>query len=295
MFEYGSKITSRLFYFVGVILTFLNLTLLSGNLLATDSNAPTNKTVIVLDLWAPSHVTYICDSTNIEPTYEKLPLSQWLQSKSRINPNRLPLSKLLTLKQISQPDEMGIVNFEVPVNFDALKGEVRLGVFNNDGDFVERCFDGVDRGTNGRCVIWWVINYDPPGKHDIRAQLTYHNGLDSIEIIGPPLLFESSNVCKFFEGASLFNSSGAILQAKLREQTAKFRIELTTPKGKHLKTITGSTTNGMIELDWDLKDDHGKKFMGDSFGGAFYVMYSGDTRTNAPARDTFNRIPDPSN
>lgn len=265
---------------------------------AADSNMQTNLPgEAVPSPYAPTEVSYIFDSTNTEPTYENLPVSQWLQTKTVINPDRLPLSKLLTLKQVSQPDEMGIVRFELPVKYDPVKtngigGNIDFGVLNKDGYFVDFTFSGWERAADGGSHLWWVINYDPPGKHGIRARLNYYKGLDDIEVIGPPLLYDSSNVCQFFEGYSLFNSSGALLQARLREQTAKYRIELTMHNGKHLKTITGSTTNGVINLEWDLKDDHGKKFKGDSFEGAFYVTYPGDTHTNSPAKDTFNRIAD---
>jgi len=192
---------------------------------------------------------------------------------------------------------MGIVRFEIPVKYDAVNtngigGKVYFGVLNKDGDFVDFTFSDWERAADGGCQLWWVINYNAPGKHGIRARLNYYNGLDDIEVIGPPLSYYSSNVCQFFEGYSLFNSSGALLQAKLHEQTAKYRIELIMHNGKHLKTITGSTTNGVINLEWDLKDDHGRKFKGDSFEGAFYVTYPDDSHTNPPAKDTFNRVAD---
>ena len=236
-------------------------------------------------------VRFVTDSTKAEPTYENLPVSQWLQTKTLINPNRLPLSKLLTLTQVSQPDEMSVVKFEVPARYDpvytnnGLGGGVNFGFFNENGDFVCFTFSGCERAADGGCQLWWIINYNAPGKHDIRADLSYYNGMDQIEIIGPPLTYYSSNVCQFFEGYSLFDTTGALLQARLREPTAKYRIELTTQKGKHLKTITGSSTNGTINLEWDLKDDNGKIFKGHSFEGAYYVIYPDDTHTNAPARD----------
>jgi len=281
-------------FFKIVILACLFSTGWRGNLFAADSAAPTNQIVVYGEAGQTS-VTFITDSNQPEPTYQGLPISQWLQTKTMINPDRLPLSKLLTLKQVSQPDDMGIVRFELPVKYDPVKtngmgGTVDFGVFNKDGDFMDFTFSGWERAADGGSHLWWVINYSAPGKHGIRARLNYYNGLDDIEVIGPQLLYDSSNVCQFFEGYSLFNSSGALLQARLREQTAKYRIELTTPKGKHLKTITGSTTNGVINLEWDLKDDHGTKFKGDSFEGAFYVAYPGDTHTNAPAKDTFRDL-----
>jgi hypothetical protein len=259
------------------------------SLFADDSNAPPPLS------WAPTEVSYVCDSTNAEPTYQGLPVSQWIETKTILNPNRLPLAKLLSLKQIFAADEWGQVRFEVPVNYDALTnnpmgGQITVGFFNKDGDFVEGCFTESERVTNGNCLIWWDINYDPPGKHDVRARLTYGNGMDSIQVIGSPLSFYSSNVCRFFEGYSLFNSDGAVLLAKLCEPTAKYRIELKTLEGKRLKVITGSATNGLINTNWDLTDWHGRKFKGDSFDGFFYVTYPDGKSSNAPAGDIYNKL-----
>lgn len=169
-----------------------------------------------------------------------------------------------------------------------------MGGINRDGEFVERCMEDCERATNGHCLLAWNINYDPPGKHNMRARLICENPKllhwDAIAVIGPALTFYSSNACQFFESGSMFDDKGAYLDAKLREQVATYRIELKTAKGKHIKTITGSTTNGMIESDWDLADEHGKNFKEDSFDGFFYVTYPGETLTNAPARKNFNRL-----
>jgi len=260
-----------------------------GNLFAAELNEPTNQPVAGPAFWSPTAVSYICNSNMTEPTYQGLPISQWIQTKTLLNTNRLTLSELLTLKQVSAADEWGIVNFELPINFDML-GELHLGVINNDGDFVECCFEDCERATNSHCLLSWNINYDPPGKHSIRAKLVCYNHFDPITVIGPPLTFYSSNVCQFFESGSMFDSKGAYLDAKLREQVATYRIELKTAKGKHIKTITGSTTNGMIESDWDLTDERGKKFKDDSFDGFFHVAYPDDIQTNAPTRKNFNRL-----
>lgn len=227
--------------------------------------------------------------------YQGSSLGHWMETKTSLDPNRLSLSKLLSLKQVSGADQWGQVGFEVPIKYDALTNnpmgwEITLGYFNKDEDFVEVCFTDSERATDGNCLVWWNTNYDPWGKHDIRTKLTIGNGLDTITIIGPPLPFYSSNVCRFYEGFSLFNSSNATFLAKLREPTATFRVKLTTPEGKRLKVITGSTTNGLINTDWDLTDERGQKFKGDSFYGFFYVAYPDDKTSNAPAGDRFNRI-----
>jgi hypothetical protein len=64
---------------------------------------------------------------------------------------------------------------------------------------------------------------------------------------------------------------GAILYAKVPKTNATYSIELKTISGGHLKTITGSTTNGEIEAHWNLTDEHGNKVTNDSFNAVFNV------------------------
>ncbi len=262
-----------------------------GGALAASPDAGTNK---IATGWAPTSVTFTTDAKK-EPVYQGLPISQWIQTKTAINPKRLSLAELLTLKQTNLDQEWGTARFELPVWYDAtttnhLGGGVDLGWFNNDGDFIPCCFEGCERATNGNCTLWWDINWNSPGRHDLRARLTYYNDLDPITVVGPPTAFYSSNVCQFFEGATFFNSEGTQLYAKLRSPAADFRVELTTSDGKHIKTVTGKAASGYITNEWNLLDDHGKKFAGDAFVATFYVTYPGDKHPHAPARTTFTRI-----
>jgi hypothetical protein len=262
----------------------------TSSAIAMDSNMPP------LIPWAEADVSYICDSTNAEPTYQGLPISKWIQAKTLLNTNQLPLVALLALKQVSNADDWGIVNFELPINYDAVKadksseGQLRLGFLNREGDFVECCYSDYERATNGNCLVWWSINYDSPGRHEIRARLIYHDGLNSIIIIGSPLPFYSSNVCRFPEGSTLFDSTGASIEAKLRERVATYHIDLETLEGKHIKTIAGNTTNGAIDVEWNLVGEHGEKFKNNSFIGLFFVSYPDDSHTNTPAKTQFNKI-----
>jgi hypothetical protein len=245
-----------------------------------------------------TQISYVSDSSNAEPVYQSLPLSQWIQTHTAINPKRLTLAELLTLKMVSFDEEWGTARFELPIWYDAATtnvfgGGVDLGWFNNDGDFIPCSFGGCERATNGNCVLWWDINWNSPGKHDLRARLIYYNNLDPITVVGQPMVFYSSNVCQFLEGATFFNSEGTQLYAKLRSARADFRVELTTLEGKHVKTVTGSTTDGCITNEWNLLDDHGKKFEGDAFTAAFYVTYPDDKQSHGPTKVTFTRVADP--
>jgi hypothetical protein len=113
---------------------------------------------------------------------------------------------------------------------------------------------------------------------------------DQFNLIGPTLSYYSSNTCRFYEDSTLFTDEGAELYAKLREPAAKFRVEVRSLKGRLINNITSSTTNGEINLAWDLTGLDNKKYTNNSFIGAFYVTYPGDTRTNPPVKAQFNKI-----
>jgi len=248
-----------------------------------------NRPVVIPSPWAPTAVSYTCDSNTAEPTYQGLSVSQWIKTKTLINTNQLSLAGLLTLKQVSTANDWGIVNFELPIRFDQ-RGDLHLGVINNNGDFVECCLEACERATNGNCLLSWNINFDPPEKHRLRAKLVCYNHFDPITVIGPPLNFYSSNACQFFESGSMYDAKGAFLDAKLRENVATYRIELKTLKGDHIKTIAGNTTNGMIEADWDLGDEHGNKYTGKSFDGYFHIKYPSESRSSPPAIKEFTKF-----
>jgi hypothetical protein len=257
-----------------------------GSLFATGTNAPTNQKAAVIELPSQTSITFVTDSNQPEPTYQGLSITRWIQAKTSLDTNLLPLSALLTLRQVTSHDEPDIVNFEVPINYDLFQSnscELNLGNLNKNGDFVECCLYDCERAKDGNCLLSWNTTYDPPGKHHLRARLICEGLMlhyDSITIVGPILLFDSTNVLQFFESSSMFDSNSVPMVAKLNEPVAAFKIEITTSEGKHLKTITGSTTDGWINLEWNLICDAGKKFEGDTMNTKIEVTYPDNARTN---------------
>jgi hypothetical protein len=68
---------------------------------------------------------------------------------------------------------------------------------------------------------------------------------------------------------------------RLVESNGLYSIELTSPAGAHLKTLTGRTSNGVIKAHWNLIDDHGRRYTDESFNSTFTVrlLDSGLTQT----------------
>jgi hypothetical protein len=174
---------------------------------------------------------------------------------------------------------------------------IDLGVINKGGDFALCDLYDLERATNGDCLLSWNTGYDSPGKYKLRARLTCDGPKmqwNGMTIIGPALEFNSANDLQFFESSSMFDSNSVPLVAKLIKPVATFKIEITTSEGKHLKTIIGSTSNGWINLEWNLIGDDGKKFEGNSMNTEFTVTYPDDLRSsNASGGDRFNKIGSP--
>ena len=92
-----------------------------------------------------------------------------------------------------------------------------------------------------------------------------------MEIKGPLVPFFSSNLCQFDPFYSEFDSKGGILYARLPESNGTYVIELKSPVGVHVRTFTGSTSNGVIKVRWDLTDERGNAYTNDSVDSIFHV------------------------
>src|SRR5262249_36414302 len=112
----------------------------------------------------------------------------------------------------------------------------------------------------------------------VQAQLTLNTSGDDLDILtgfGTITPFNTTNVMQFFESDSMFDDSGAYLDAQLPEPGANYTIQLydpsTTPP-TFIKGITNSTSTGMIQEDWDLTYDDGVTvFAGDTVNAVFHV------------------------
>lgn len=210
-------------------------------------------------------VTRPLASEKKQPAYEGQLLTHILLGRNVADTNEVTLDKLLTLKQTVAGD---VAVFELPVSYDVvtnMRAYLRLFV---DGDSEDKKAErqGIGRATNGNAKIVWDTAFDAPGKNFIHAQLAYSDAEEWVEVKGPNLLFNSTNLCKL---DSFYNSftreSGATLYAELVESNATYTIELKLPQGKPFKTFTGSTSNGVIQVDWSLVDEKGYDYSTNRF------------------------------
>ena len=118
----------------------------------------------------------------------------------------------------------------------------------------------------------WNSAFDPPGKHAVQACLLVVAGPNGdLRVKGPVASCVSSNLCQFDLESSPFTDRGATFFARLVELEGTCTVEIKTRAGTHVKTLAGSTTNGIINLRWNLVDEKGAAFTNNSFVSEFQI------------------------
>jgi hypothetical protein len=207
-----------------------------------------------------------------EPSYHGKPLTEVLRNDRFSGKAQFTLEEMLTLKQIITGDEPEIATFELPINYDVMTNIGSLCLSIDPDGFKRKDPEGVMqdyvRGPNGNSIIRWNTAYDAPGRHALQAQLSAGN---SGSIKGPVFPFLSTNLCRFEPFYANYNYSNVSLYAQLPESNGIYTIELKSLDGNHVKSLTGTTSNGEIMVKWDLKDDHGKVCTNDSLETYFTI------------------------
>jgi hypothetical protein len=195
--------------------------------------------------------------------------------KAALGMNPLDAGNPLALKQVITGNEPDIATFEVPISYSVLTNIGNLNLYFNGVDVT---LEDITNASDGNALLEWNTTYEPPGQHYLQAQLTLSSSGDDAAIlsgIGTFTPFYSTNVMQFFESDTMFDDTGAYLDAQLPEPDANYTIQLydpsTTP-ATLIKTITGSTSSGMIQENWDLTYDDGVTvFTNDTVNAVFNV------------------------
>jgi hypothetical protein len=138
-----------------------------------------------------------------------------------------------------------------------------------------------ERAANGDCLLIWHTIYDPPGPHALQVEWTFTDP-NSAESWGrgPALSITTSNLCQFSIDSAIYDvDRGATFHARLPETNGLYTIECVSTNGEHLKTLTGSTTNGEFKTIWNLVDDHGSRLHGETFNSVVHITLPDSGRT----------------
>jgi len=215
-----------------------------------------------------------------EPSYHGRSLAEVLRNETPWRTNKLTLDELLTLKQVVTGAEPEMVTFEGPMIYDVVTNLGGLALFidpSKDEDSDEGCNVGsleCRRATNGNCLLVWNTIYESPGKHALQMGLALNEPAKRGEefFVGPVAPFLVSNLGQFSLSSAYFNRDiGVTLHARLAEPNGTYAIELKSAAGELFKTFTGTTSNGMIKVHWDLTDERGNKCTNDAFDSVFHI------------------------
>jgi hypothetical protein len=206
-------------------------------------------------------------------------VSDTLRNSQLVGTNKLSLVQMLTLKQSITGEEPETVTFQLSIAYDALTnfGELHLYIDptnNDDSDIGCNVMQmETKRAASGDCLLVWSTLYESPGRHALQAGLTL-SGLppDKQDFDGPLLPFTTTNLIQFSLGSATYDvDHGATFHARLPEANGQYSIECVTTNGEHLKTLTGSTSNGEFNVVWNLVDDHGQRLAGETFNSIVHV------------------------
>ncbi|HTL19073.1 MAG TPA: hypothetical protein VL793_17670, partial [Patescibacteria group bacterium] len=222
-----------------------------------------------------------------KPSHHGKPLTELLRMPSAAGPAKVTLAELLTLKPVVTGAEPEVATFELPINFDVLTNIGALHLFvdpaadqgSDAGCSAER-FE-CRRGPSGSCLLDWSTIYEAPGRHALQAGLFFEDSEDSEDsLVGPVTACNVSNLCQFSTSSGFFEPAfGPTIRARLAEAAGEYKVEINLPGGQHVKTFSGATTNGLLRVHWDLKDEQGRPCTNMTFETIVTIRLSGSGRT----------------
>ncbi len=186
----------------------------------------------------------------------------------------------LTLTQVITGDEPQILTFEVPISYSLLTS---VGGLNLNINGIDATLEDCEPASDGNSLLVWNTTYDPPSQHCLQPQFLLA-GSDSdtatVSALGQITFFNSPNILQFFESDSVYDDTGAYLDAQLAPQyvnqnvsfSIQFQDPSSSPPNQVLYTVSGSTSGGAIQADWQgLTCQDGSHFSGQTFNAVFLV------------------------
>lgn len=215
------------------------------------------------------------------------PAAEFLRNAASAN-NRLSLAELMTPRQVLTGNEPEDLTFEFPVSYDTISNHGFFLLLDADMDpgsmFAPDSGAKIQersRAPNGDCLLVWHTIYDPPGQHALQVELTWYNANGAETWCrGPAISVVTSNLCQFSLDSSTYdNELGATFHARLPEANGLYTIECVSTNGEHLKTLSGSTTNGEFKTIWNLVDDRGQRLHDEAFNSIVHITLPDSGRT----------------
>jgi hypothetical protein len=199
----------------------------------------------------------------------------------------------LTLRQIITGEEPDFATFEVPVSYDAVAASGTLSMSMNGLDVT---LGECARATNGNCLLSFNVDFDPAGPHLLSPAFRVNADpmvpYSTTAASGFVQSYYSSNSLQFDVNGSMFDDSGAYLDARLFAQSADYTIDLydtTTNPAAWILTITNSTSTGTIQENWGVTNSDGTPFGGTSVQAVFAILPPGTLSSSGTTANSMDK------
>lgn len=139
----------------------------------------------------------------------------------------------------------------------------------------------LSQGPDGQWLLNWNTVFLPNGSNSIKAGFQYKPEIGfggTGFVFGPETTVQVTNTMRFEKLTSTFTDF-LVIDATLTMQNATFRVDLYDDYDNPLVYGTFSTTNGRIQLAWDLKDGNGNQISFGNIHASFALTPSGGTNT----------------
>ncbi len=211
--------------------------------------------------------------------------------KAALGMNPLDPSNPLQLNQVTLGGEPDVTTFEIPISYSTV---TNIGTFHLMLNGAPAVFDNIAPAADGNTLLVWSAVYDPSQKtYDMQAQLALNSFGDDHAImsgLGTLSPFYYDNDVQYFQSDGYFDDNGAYLDAQLPSsfagQNVNYTVQIFDPSTSPetlIKGITNSTSNGMIQENWDLTYDDGVSvFTGASVDAVYTIDDNNTSGTLAP-------------
>jgi len=139
----------------------------------------------------------------------------------------------------------------------------------------------LSQGPDGEWFLNWNTVFLPNGTYSIKPAFQYKSESGSGLVFGPEISVQVSNLITFDQMTSVF-SDFLVIEGTLPVQNASFVVQLYDDYDNPLVYGNFSTTNGLIQLAWDLTDGHGNQIAFGSVHARFDVTLSGGGNGPSP-------------
>ncbi len=220
-----------------------------------------------------SGLDFTTDDSGADPDSDGLPnLGEYkLQTNPQVSDNPLNLS-LAGGTQVSGFAQIPLTRLSPVIQ------SPNIGLYMNNLPAAE---SSLSQGPDGTWLLNWNTVFLPNGTNSIKAGFEYRPDAafgNESTVFGLPATVAVTNLVRFDQLSSRF-SDFLLIDATVAVPNATYRVDLFDVDGTPLVYATGTTTNGLIQLYWNLTDGGGNQISSNSINAQFTITAQGQSPT----------------